>query len=130
MNPSEFYLEISRAITEERLYKLMRVMMEHVGYEKRIELPNLAKEVFGKYSVSTERQTREGLAKLVSEFGVPVGAISGQSGRWLIANEDERQMVIADLASRVKHVNERIDKLRSAKLPPRPPAQRLQPSFF
>ena len=111
MNPREYYHRLSYSIKDAELRLVADVMSDYIGEENAVKLPTLCKRV----SMS-ERKVRMILERLTKEFGIPIGAQSGKAGRFIIATEDERQEVIADLASRVSETQARIRALRNAKL--------------
>jgi MarR-like DNA-binding transcriptional regulator SgrR of sgrS sRNA len=111
MNPREYYHRLSYSIKDAELRLVADIMSDYIGEENAVKLPVLCKRV----SMS-ERKVRMILERLTKEFGIPIGAQSGKAGRFIIATEDERQAVIADLASRVSETQARIQSLRNAKL--------------
>lgn len=127
MKPSDYYRRLSASIKEADVRLMAAVMSEHVGQQNAIRLDVLAKRV----SIN-ERKVRIILAKLVMDYGWPVGAISGKTGRWLIATEQERQEVLSDLGSRVSETQARIRALQNAKLAPPEPLdmRKAQPAMF
>jgi MarR-like DNA-binding transcriptional regulator SgrR of sgrS sRNA len=127
MNPREYYHRLSYSIKDAELRLVAYVMSDYIGEENAVKLPTLCKRV----SMS-ERKVRMILERLTKEFGIPVGAQSGKAGRFIIATEDERQEVIADLASRVSETQARIQSLRNAKLVKVAPVepQHETPSLF
>ena len=127
MNPREYYHRLSYSIKDAELRLVADVMSDYIGEENAVKLPALCKRV----SMS-ERKVRLILERLTKEFGIPIGAQSGRAGRFIIATEDERQAVIADLASRVSETQARIRSLRNAKLVKVAPVepQHETPSLF
>ena len=127
MNPNEYYHRLSYSIKDAELRLVADVMSDYIGEENAVKLPVLCKRV----SMS-ERKVRMILERLTKEFGIPIGAQSGKAGRFIIATEDERQAVIADLASRVSETQARIRSLRNAELVKAAPVepQYETPSLF
>lgn len=109
--PREIYRRMVAQIKPADIRLVAACMEDHIGIDNAVLLPDLASRV-GKH----ERAVRSILSTLVVEYGIPIGAVSGDAGRFVIASEDERQAVVGDLASRVKKTNERIRALREAKL--------------
>lgn len=128
MKPSDYYRRLSASIKEADVRLMAAVMSEHVGQQNAIRMDDLCQRV----SIKDERKVRIILAKLVMDYGWPVGAISGKTGRWLIATEQERQEVLSDLGSRVSETQARIRALQNAKLAPPEPLdmRKVQPAMF
>ena len=111
MNPTDYYRLKSAEIKEADIRLVAACMSEHIGEENAVRLEALVKRCgLG------ERQVRDILETLVKAYKWPIGAHAGKAGRWIIADEVERQSVIADLASRVSETNARIRALRGAEL--------------
>lgn len=130
MKPVEFYQNLLAQIDEEDLRAVARVMLEHIGMERAIALPELARAAFGEYNVSTERKARILLEELVTRYHWPVGAHSGKPGRWLCENNAELDQVIRDLEARRNALDERIRALRSAIWPRTLPSPSRQRSLW
>lgn len=112
MNPSEFYRRKSAEIGNKEVMLVAAVMSDYVGEQNAVKLPQLCARVG-----INERQVRDILETLVTEFGWPIGAHAGKAGRWIIANEEERWKVIGDLESRYKALHARRQALLTAKVP-------------
>ena len=92
MKPADYYRKLVWSITEADVRLVAGCIAEHVGMENAVRLDRLADR-----TGMNERKVREILSTLTTQYGWPVGAMSGKAGRWLIANEAERDMVLADL---------------------------------
>ena len=127
MKPNEYYTRMVSSITRADVRLVAACMTEHVGQENAVKLSLLAARV----STDT-RKVREILAQLTVRYGWPIGAISGKTGRWIIANEAERELVIADLGSRIKETQARVKALQNIKLAPEAPKEvkAVQPPMF
>jgi len=127
MNPRDYYYKLAYGIKDAEIRLVAAVMSDYIGEENSVKLSSLCKRV----SMS-ERKVRMILERLTKEFGIPVGAQSGKAGRFIISTENERQAVIADLASRVSETQARIRSLREAKLVKQAPVepQYETPSLF
>lgn len=117
MKPSDFYQELVNSITDDDIRRAARIMTMHVGYDNLITIDGLSERIFGEYTNSTERKTREILEKLTTEYHLPVCSLSGKSGRWLAANEDERISAVRELESRGQSILDRAKALRFATVP-------------
>ena len=102
MKPNEYYKRMVSSITRADVRLVAACMTEHVGQENTVR------------------------------YGWPIGGISGRAGRWIIANEAEREMVIADLGSRIKETQARVKALQNIKLAPEAPKEvkAVQPPMF
>lgn len=111
MTPKEIYRRMISEIREADVRLVAACMEDAIGMENAVAIQSLTDRT-GMH----ERVVRAILSRLVTEFGLPIGAQSGKAGRWIIADEFERDLVIADLQSRVSETQTRIRALRSAKL--------------
>jgi hypothetical protein len=111
MTPREIYRRMVSKIKPADVRLVAACFEDHIGAENAVLMPQLCART-GLH----ERVVRNILNTLVTEYGIPIGAQSGKAGRWIIADEVERQSVIADLASRVSETNARIRALRGAEL--------------
>lgn len=126
IDPAKYYSELLRTITDADVYRAAKVMMYHIGKDNAIDLLDLAEQVFGNKSVSSERRSRRCLELLVKEYNMPIGASSGKAGRWLCATPDEISETVSDLISRRNEIDGRIKALNNAVLPARLPEQTQQ----
>lgn len=117
MHPTQVYQEILRTITDDKIRAVANVMIWHVGAANAIDLPDLARAVFGKVTESTTRATREILETLTVEYHLPVCSLSGKAGRWLAADEEEREQAARELEDRGRHTLDRAAALRRASIP-------------
>ena len=123
-DPQRYYSDLLRSITEQDVYAVLRVMLNHVGEDNSISLDAIGNLAFG--DIAQDRKTRACLETLVTKYGVPVGAYSGKAGRWICASAEEIERVAADLESRVQSTNDRIAALRRIPLPYREPERAAQ----
>ena len=130
MQPTAYYRKLLNEIQEPHVRLCLSALSWHVGKENAISLDELTEKVFGKNSESNSRKTRVILDRLVDEYGIPVGASSGQAGRWIIANEVELYEVAAELRSRREKLAQRENNLYQAKFPVKVDADRLQKALF
>lgn len=117
MNPSEFYHDLITSIKEDDVYTIANILADHVGQENAITLKDLAVKAFGEFTVSTERKTRELLEQLTKDHHLPVCSFSGKSGRWLAANDEEKENAAAELEARGRNTLERARALRLSVVP-------------
>lgn len=111
MEPKDYYRKIIDEITEQDVRSVAQILIRHIGEENSIELRDLANMIYGTYNENTERKLRYILEKLVTDYGIPVGARSGKSGRWLCKGRDEIEKVLSDLKARKEALNIRIERL-------------------
>lgn len=132
MKPQEFYQSLLGSITDQDAKIVGGILLNHIGEQNAIALPLLAKQAFGEYNANTERKTRKILELLATEHRMPVWAYSGRSGRWLCADEEERQRVVADLEARIEALTARVKVLRTAIVPAQEPRfeREVQISFW
>ena len=112
MNPRDYYRMKTASITEAEVRLVAEVMADHIGKENRIK----KSELCGRVSMD-ERKVRDILAIIAIDYQWGIGGMSGISGYWIVANEDERWQVLNDLRSRNKEINKRYDALLTAKIP-------------
>ena len=112
MNPREYYRMKTAQITEADVKKVAEVMADHIGKENRI-----SKNVLCASVSMNERKVRDILAIIAIDYEWGIGATSGYSGYWIVANEDERWEILNDLRSRKSEINKRYDALLTAKIP-------------
>lgn len=109
------------------------VLRFHVGKGSAIRIEEIARQALGKANDTTVRQAREAIEVLRKEYHVPIVSESGQAGRWIAADQSELDGCIAEFAARRRNIDDVIDALRQAKLPPpdhlQKPAQ-LQPGLL
>lgn len=128
MRPREYYERMLSSIKEADVRLVAAIMTEHVGIENAVSLVELTER-----SGMGSRKIRAILATLTITYGWAIGGESGTEGRWIVANERERELVIADLGARIRSTQDRINALRSAKIAPAftpENAQRVQPVLF
>lgn len=116
---AEFFHEIVASLTDEDQYKVGSILESYIGEDNPITLKNLCIRAYGAFNEITERKTRRVLEDLVNIHKLPVGALSGKSGRWLCKDDEEKQRVISDLESRHSSLGDRIRNIRMARTPPK-----------
>lgn len=121
MNPTEFYQSLISSIREDDLKTVAGIMAQHAGEKNSTTIESLARKVFGEFNSSTERKVREILERLTVEYHMPVCSVSGKPGRWLAANESEREAAAAELESRGRNTLDRARALRMAVVPSKEP---------
>ncbi len=117
MTPTDFYQRIILTTPEDLPDKVFRVLTRHVGIDNRITKDALSRELFGKYTESTDRQLREMFEVLKNEH-IPVCSNSKVKGVWLAANRQERDECFAELQGRINNMQKAANGLRDAKVPP------------
>lgn len=146
MNPRTFYEKLSSEIDDEDVTKLLRVLINHVGKENKIDRCSLVEAMYGKYNTSTWRKMRMAKARLIKKefwFGkISIGSSSGEGGYWINLNEEDRQPCVAESASRkaetdavfenAKHGKtwEQIMKIMGHYVSSESLSQELQPTLF
>jgi hypothetical protein len=117
MEPNAFYRKLASEITDSDLSRCLNKLSWHVGKENAVSLEELTQALYWNGTDSNQRKVRILIERLVTEYHIPIGSVSGQSGRWIIANEIEKQEVAAELASREQALKERRLALLNTKLP-------------
>ena len=120
--PKEYYTKvIMPRVTDAKVRELVEIMADHVGIDNQIQLSELCERLN-----LDERGVRIAIAKLVNDYRVPVGAISGKAGRWIIQNEHEMNLVVNDLERRTASTNARIRNLRAIAIPELEPVAKVE----
>jgi hypothetical protein len=73
-----------------------------------------------------DRQLRDVIADLVTQYRIPILSESGKPGYWLAETEAEKQESIAELLSRAEQLTERAKALRKAEIPAAADLRRAQ----
>ena len=104
MNPRMFYEKLSSEIDDEDVAKLLRVLINHVGKENKIDRRSLVNAMYGKYNTSTWRKMRMAKARLIKKefwFGkISICSSSGEGGYWIALDEEDRESYVAESGSR------------------------------
>lgn len=113
MNPREYYRKLSFSIKDAEIRLVAAVMSDYVGEENAVRLEDLC----GRLSMD-ERKVRIILAKLVTEYGLPVCAHSGKAGRWLARSYEEARETQMEHYSRMAAEKEHGDAFNRCHYPP------------
>ncbi len=119
-SPTKKYMEIRRGITDQLLFDVAGILLEHPGMDKAITREELSMRLFGEFTDSTDRRVRLAIKKLFKEHGIPFGAVSTQAGYFLIRTSAERDLVKQDFVSRRDQENEMIRLLDNIDLEEEP----------
>ena len=127
--PNETYQHIVASIKDPEIRLVAAIMSDHIGQDNAATIQQISLRAGlstidedGNY-ISADRKIRKILEILVKDYGIPIGAQSGKAGRFIIATEEERQAVIADLRSRNAETEKRTKALQRATLIQTPPVE-------
>ena len=118
ISPKDYFKKLAFSIKDAEIRLVAAIMSDYIGEENAVTIQQLTART-GLH----ERVVRSILSTLVTDYGIPIGAQSGKAGRYIIATEDERQAVIADLRSRTAETEKRIKALQRATLIQTPPVE-------
>lgn len=96
-----------------------------IGFDNRCSIEDIAYHLYHSRSDGSVRKARDVVEILRTEFGIAVCSSSGKAGRWLAANESEKESCLADFRSRRASIDAVIQALQRAKVPPPREATRL-----
>lgn len=126
MRPDEYYHKLSYSIKDAEIRLVAAVMSDYVGEENAVKLDALCRRLG-----MDERKVRIILAKLVTDYLIPVCAHSGKAGRWMARNYDEARPTQAEHYSRSAEDKRRGDAFNNCHYPPVDvPVEAVQPSMF
>lgn len=117
MDLRDYYRLLASEIDEKDMRNAIKVLSEHIGKENAISKHELVIAIYGKYTVSTERKTREVISRLVRDYSLAIGSSSGSSGYYLCGDADEKRDAVKELYHRADMIRERGMELARAKLP-------------
>ena len=126
MNPKDHYQKIIQGITDIDARRVARALTAHIGKENSIDKRTLVMFIYGKYTSTTERQVRDIVADLVTNYRYPVCTSSSTGGYWIAANKDEAIEAARDIESRITDLSDRAKALRSCDLPAVLPDERAR----
>ena len=77
MDLRDYYRLLASEIDEKDMRNAIKVLSEHIGKENAISKHELVVTLYRKYTVSTERKTREVISRLVRDYSLAIGSSSG-----------------------------------------------------
>ncbi|MHB8961985.1 MAG: hypothetical protein ACYC5K_02410 [Saccharofermentanales bacterium] len=114
-DPARVYAEIRRSITDEFIYRVSGVLIEHQGVEHAIPKPEIAGILgFTEYTDSVKRKIELAIAKLC-ELHFPVMATSNKVGYYMPVSEADYEAWKDEHLSRLEREREKlalIERLR------------------
>ena len=114
-DPARVYAEIRRSITDEFIYRVSGILLEHHGVERAIPKPEIAGILgFTEYTDSVKRKIELAIAKLC-ELHFPVMATSNKVGYYMPITEADYEAWKAEHLSRLEREREKlalIERLR------------------
>lgn len=99
-DPARVYAEIRRSITDEFIYRVSGVMLNHHGEDSAISKENIATELGMEYSSGMKRRLEIAFDKL-RKINFPVMATSGTAGYFIPVTEEEFDKWKAEHQSRI-----------------------------
>lgn len=124
-DPARVYAEIRRTITDEFIYRVSGVMINHVGEDKSISKEAIAAELGMEYSNSVKRRLEIAFEKLC-ELGFPVMATSNKVGYYMPISDADYEAWKDEHLSRLEHERDKlalIERLRQRYLAGDQPAR-------
>jgi len=129
VSTTPFYDALVASIPEGLSRQVYSVLLNHVGIQNAITLPDLVAKLFGMPPAGTspktwyatrERMVRETIELLRRNHRIPILSESGKSGRWIAANQAELDACLRELRARHHTLGDMILSLATAHLPPDP----------
>lgn len=117
MDLRDYYRMMASEITELDIRKALNILVGHIGKEHAINKHELVIAIYGEYTVSTERKTREVVSRLVRDYGLAIGSNSGSSGYYICGDFEEKRDAVRELYHRADMIRERGMELARANLP-------------
>ena len=102
MSTTPQYDALLSQVTDEFCHKVFAILINHVGEANRIHLDDLTVKTTGKLNPNERRKVRDAIELLRTDYGVCVLSESGIAGRWLAANEGEKEAFLKDTQSRIE----------------------------
>ena len=125
-DPARVYAEIRRSITDEFIYHVSGILLEHQGVDHAIPKPEIAGILgFAEYTDSVKRKIELAIAKLC-ELHFPVMATSNKVGYYMPITEADYEAWKDEHLSRLEREREKvalIDRLRQRYLAGDQPAR-------
>ena len=124
------YELLRESITDADCQIAFHLLLDHIGYENRISIEDIAQVMYGSRRDTATRKARD-VVELLRSCGIAVCSSSGKSGRWLASTEEEKEECLADFYARRSSIDAVIKALEKAVVPP--PAgikQVIQASLF
>ena len=105
-----------KARTPENIHlDIKAILVYHVGAENALSKEELSVKLFGIHTVTTDRQIREAIAELVTDFDEPIVTNTGRGGYYYAGTPEEINENIADLQDRIIQLGKRVESLRRAR---------------
>lgn len=117
MDLRDYYRLLASEISEIDMRKAVKILAGHIGKENAISKRELVIAIYGKYTVSTERKTREVISRLVRDYSLAIGSNSGSSGYYICGDVEEKRDAVKELYHRAEMIRERGMELARAQLP-------------
>lgn len=112
MSKTAFYISLCKSMDDDAPRRVLGVLVSHIGRTNAISIDALAAK-----TRLHERQVRDAIETLRTDYHIPVMSESGKSGRWIAETRNEIAECIAELQARVDSTRRVIDGLRAATLP-------------
>jgi len=118
MNPRDIYETLSREVDDKDVSALLRVLVNHVGKENKIDRRSLVTKMYGKYTESLWRKMRMAKALLTKKrfsngMKLSIGSSSGEGGYWIIYDESDREQCVAETGSRKAEIDDAFDNVKN-----------------
>lgn len=111
------YELLKASITDKDCLRAFDFLCQHVGEQNKVSIERIALHLFASSGDNAIRKARDIVELLRTDYGVPVCSSSGRAGRWLAANEDEKQTCLADFYARRASIDAVIKALERAAVP-------------
>ena len=118
MNPREIYEALSSEVDDQDVSALLRILVNHVGKENKIDRRSLVIRMYGKYTESLWRKMRMAKALLTKKrfsngLKLSIGSSSGEGGYWLVYDEADREPCVAETGSRKAELDDAFDNIKN-----------------
>jgi DNA replication protein DnaD len=105
-----------KARTPEKIHlNIKAVLVYHVGAENALSKEELSIKLFGVHTDTTDRQIRDAIAEMVTEYDELIVTNTRRGGYYYAGTPEEIDENIADLQDRINQLSRRIESLRRAR---------------
>jgi len=110
------YEDIKSRTPENIHLDIKAILVYHVGAENALSKEELSIKLFGVHTDTTDRQIRDAIAEMVTEYDEPIVTNTRRGGYYYAGTPEEIDQNIADLQDRINQLQKRIEGLRRARV--------------